>query len=191
MIKHTRGPLILGLLVSILALIIMLSYGIVSAKGLPDPSAGEIQRDAEYGIMPLFFKPNQGLFDERMKFTLQGKDKSIYFTAQGLTFIRTEQIGASPLPAPRTPIEIYSRKTGPLASQKYWGAKLEFVGANHNAPHESFEQAETVHPPPRSRPHADRVGLSWVDNLQVTKLAAGGENISGFYMTKNLKEIGI
>lgn len=142
--KHTRRLFIRGLLVSIFTLIVMLSYGIDPAKALIDSSAGKIQKGTGFGSMPLFFIPNQSQFDERLKYTVQGKDKSIFFTAQRLTIVFIEQDCVSPSTEPRTLREIYPQKPGSRASQKSWVIKLDFVGANHSALPGSLDQAETM-----------------------------------------------
>jgi len=63
-----------------------------------------------YGRLPLYFIENQGQLDERVAYYVQGRDKTLYFTRQGLTMALT----------------------GPAEGgipQRYV-VKLEFVGAN-------------------------------------------------------------
>jgi hypothetical protein len=43
--------------------------------------------DFQLGKAPLFFIPNRGQIDERVLFYVQGKDTTVYFTAEGLTFV--------------------------------------------------------------------------------------------------------
>src|SRR4030095_7340455 len=40
--------------------------------------------------MPLYFVENRGQLDSRVAFYLQGRDKSLYFTEQGVTFVLTD-----------------------------------------------------------------------------------------------------
>ena len=126
---------------------------------LTDPSTGKIQRDADYGGMSLFFIPNQGQFDHQVAYAVQGKDKSIYFTAQGLTFVLTEKTDRPSSPEPRMLREITPQKPGPQASPKRWVVKLDFVGARHNVLPESLEQAETVISYFKGKPKDWKTGL--------------------------------
>jgi len=50
---------------------------------LPSP---QVLVKADFGRIPLFFIPNMGQINEQVAFYVQGKDKAIYFTSEGLTF---------------------------------------------------------------------------------------------------------
>ena len=141
------------------ALMVMLSHETDSAMALTDLSTGKIQRDGDYGSMSLFFIPNQGQFDHQVAYVVQGKDKSIFFTAQGLTFVLTEKVGTPSSREPRMLREITPQKPGPQAPQKRWVVKLDFVGANHHVLPESLEQAETVVSYFKGRPKDWKTGL--------------------------------
>src|SRR3954469_22810724 len=54
----------------------------------PGHSAG-----ASLTTLPLYFIENQGQVDKRVAFYLQGRDKSVYFTRDGLTFVLTKDEG--------------------------------------------------------------------------------------------------
>ena len=61
-----------------------------------------------YGKLPLYFIENRGQIDGRVAYYIQGSDKTIYFTAEGLTFTLSRLDGesrkdglCSPLPAIR------------------------------------------------------------------------------------------
>jgi hypothetical protein len=74
---------------------------------LREARSGDLQRES--GLltqMPLYFIENQGQVDEPVAYYVQGQDKTLYFTPQGLTFVLDG--GESPP----------------------WVLKLEFVGAN-------------------------------------------------------------
>ncbi len=43
--------------------------------------------DLDYGKIPLYFIPNAGQVDGRVAYYVQGRDKTIYFTPGGLTFV--------------------------------------------------------------------------------------------------------
>lgn len=76
------------------------------------PSAGPdiIHSQADYGRMPIAFIPNRGQADARIDYYVQGKDTSIYFGREGLTFLLTK------IPAG--------------AAESRWIVKLDFVGAD-------------------------------------------------------------
>jgi hypothetical protein len=61
--------------------------------------------EATFAQLPLYFVENQGQLDEQVAYYVQGKDKTLYFTSQGLTFA----LGGS---------------------GERWILKLDFVGAN-------------------------------------------------------------
>ncbi len=50
--------------------------------------------------MPLYFIPNDGQMDEPVAFYVQGKDKTLYFTPEGITLVLTNQ-PCDPRPAIR------------------------------------------------------------------------------------------
>ena len=87
----------------------------------------------DFGKMPLYFVENQGQVNEQVAYYIQGSDKTIYFTPDGVTFALT---------APLTPAVSLQEKS--LDSQRlpadkqemqevqHWAVKLDFVGANPN-----------------------------------------------------------
>ncbi len=77
---------------------------LLPAVASADPAA------TDWGRMPLYFVQNQGQSDSAVSYYVQGQDKSVYFTPQGLTFALTEK-GAAP-----------------------WAVKLDFLGARAVAP---------------------------------------------------------
>ena len=63
-----------------------------SPQGIsPAHNDQNMKMDADYGKMPLYFIPNQGQMDARVAYYLQGKDKTIYFTSEGLTYVLSER----------------------------------------------------------------------------------------------------
>jgi hypothetical protein len=68
----------------------------------------------EFGRIPVFFIPNAGQRDDRVSFYVQGKDKSVYFTPDGVTFAL-----------------ISGLKPGDKNKDRSsWAVKMDFVGAN-------------------------------------------------------------
>jgi len=57
-----------------------------SGPGFPKANAG-LKTDLDFGRLPLFFIANQGQIDERVNYYIQGRDKTIYFSSDGLTMV--------------------------------------------------------------------------------------------------------
>ncbi|MCU0288589.1 MAG: hypothetical protein MUF15_19630 [Acidobacteria bacterium] len=49
------------------------------------PANVKVEKD--YGKMPLVFIPNKGQMDKQVYFYIQGKDKTVYFTPKGVTYV--------------------------------------------------------------------------------------------------------
>jgi hypothetical protein len=64
--------------------------------------------EATFAQVPLYFIENQGQVDEQVAYYVQGKDKTLYFTSEGVTFVLGGEDTAG------------------------WVLKLEFLGANRN-----------------------------------------------------------
>ncbi|MGA2533810.1 MAG: SBBP repeat-containing protein [Candidatus Aminicenantales bacterium] len=73
--------------------------------------------DPAFGRMPLYFIPNRGQLDGRAAYYIAGRDKSIYFGADGLTISLT-QFGP-----------VKRGQKGKTGQTKRWAVKLDFVGA--------------------------------------------------------------
>jgi hypothetical protein len=79
--------------------------------------------DADYGKIPLHFIPNEGQVDGPAAFYVQGKDKTIYFAPEGLTFV------------------LCGLRESTL---ERWVVKLDFVDANPEAIPASLEKSGAV-----------------------------------------------
>ena len=53
------------------------------------PSISKVQADLNFGRMPLYFIANEGQLDEQVAYYVQGKDKTLYFTPEGITIALT------------------------------------------------------------------------------------------------------
>ncbi len=96
--------------------------------------------------LPLYFIENRGQVDERVAYYLQGRDKSVYFTCGGLTFVLSETENASP-EVGRYPASLdrcRETRTSPGNTRPRWGLKLDFVGANPNVAPIGREPADAV-----------------------------------------------
>lgn len=88
------------------------------------------------GQLPLYFVENDGQLDSRVDFYIQGSDKTIYFSPDGVTFALTN---VEPRQSDDKHLEYDSHTVTPdiqnptpdLRSQR-WAVKLDFVGANPN-----------------------------------------------------------
>jgi hypothetical protein len=74
-----------------------------------------VSAETGWGKMPLYFIPNQDQVDARVAYQVQGRDKTLYFTPEGVTF------------ALYLPEEEESQSEAPTSR---WIVKLDFVGAN-------------------------------------------------------------
>jgi hypothetical protein len=110
------------------------------AKGFLPRVTGGIQARPDFGKMPVSLIPNRGQLAEQIDFYIQGKDKTIYFGSEGLTFILTKAVGkrtsdliadairgGSLRPDGTSPADALtgSRPGG----DPRWVVKLDFVGA--------------------------------------------------------------
>ncbi|MCJ7563605.1 MAG: hypothetical protein MUP52_03320, partial [Candidatus Aminicenantes bacterium] len=65
----------------------------VTGQILHSPSASSarvLQAQPDFSNMPVSLIPNQGQLDDRVDYYIQGKDKTIYFGAEGVTFALTK-----------------------------------------------------------------------------------------------------
>jgi len=92
------------------------------------PTSQELKVRTDFGRMPLYFIPNEGQVDNQVDFYVKGKDKSIYFTSQGVTFVL-----ARPESSNTEADDYYSIKKFPSnmnQTSQRWVVKLDFVGAS-------------------------------------------------------------
>ena len=68
----------------------------------------------QFGKLPLYFIENQGQLDQRVGYYLHGKDKSVYFTSDGVVFALTEEEKREPksLPSGVVPVAGVARRMG-------------------------------------------------------------------------------
>ena len=76
------------------------SYPHANKGRIPEKTAVKIDND--YGKMPLFFIPNHGQMDKKVYYYVQGKDKTVYFTSEGITYSLISQSESSK-PGPGSP----------------------------------------------------------------------------------------
>jgi Beta-propeller repeat len=95
--------------------------------------------------MPLYFVENRGQLDSRVAFYLQGRDKSLYFTERGITFVLTD------IPDHETVSKGGLEKASfphagdeTVKSDGRWVVKLDFVGSNPKAKIAAEEKTPAV-----------------------------------------------
>jgi hypothetical protein len=74
--------------------------------------------------LPLYFIENKGQLDQRVAYYVQGKDKTLYFTQEGITYVLTEQ-GNN-----RLSIRKASLEESIAPDRRSWVVKLDFVGGS-------------------------------------------------------------
>ncbi len=84
------------------------------------PAGGPVGVRPDFGRMPVSFIPNRGQLDERVAYYIQGKNRAIYFGAEGVTFDLAGAEGSR------------------------WAVKLGFLGANRDVKPVGTEETGTV-----------------------------------------------
>ena len=89
------------------SLVLVAAAGALMLSHTPAPvTRARALSDQDFSRLPLYFIENRGQLDRRVDFYLRGRDRTVHFTGQGLTF--------------RLPSD----------SARRWALKLDFVGAN-------------------------------------------------------------
>ncbi len=85
-----------------------------------------------YGQMPLLFVQNQGQWADQVAYAVQGSDKTLYFTPEGVTFVLSAWDNVEALEESAS-IQIDHRvqSSKPVRSQRH-AVKFDFLGANPN-----------------------------------------------------------
>jgi hypothetical protein len=101
-----------------------------SADGEQEPSPA-----TSWWRLPLLFIENQGQIDDQVAYYIQGKDKSLYFTPEGVTFVLSG------------------------ADSTRWVLKLDFVGADPEVRPVGLDETDAVISYFRGRPEEWKTGL--------------------------------
>jgi hypothetical protein len=132
-----------------------------SVTGAPQGLPG-LRANTDFGKMPLYFIPNDGQTDKQVIYYVQGKDKTLYFTPEGVTFALTA--AAQP-------------------GSERWVVKLDFVDANENVkPVGKAETGATISYF-RGRPEDWRTGISTYSRIVYHTLWRGIDLV--YYGTVN------
>jgi hypothetical protein len=93
----------------------------------PSFPASSLAARTDFGRAPLYFIPNRGQADEVVDYYIQGQDKSIYFTSEGMTLVLSSpgraESGARSATKSRQGV-------GAAECQQRYVVKLDFIGAN-------------------------------------------------------------
>jgi hypothetical protein len=102
----------------------------LSGQGPGSEVATKARVEAALGKLPLYFIENQGQADPRVSYYVQGRDTSVYFSSNGVTFALTggsvhtrRQAVSDGFAAPRA-------RADEKATGRRWAVRQEFVGAD-------------------------------------------------------------
>jgi hypothetical protein len=85
--------------------------------------------------LPLYFIENRGQVDTRVAYYVQGRDTSLFFTAEGVTFVLNKQQRPDPLSRKKDELlrpAALRVEPQPSEEAQQWVLRLDFVGANPN-----------------------------------------------------------
>lgn len=141
-----------------------------------------------FGKLPLYFVENRGQVDERVAYYIQGSDKTIYFTPEGVTFALTRPASNDSIPNhksilsnPSVRDDAHDRLTAPSYSR--WAVKLDFVGANPNARPIGQDKTEAVISYFKGQPDDWHTGMRTYNRLVYADLWPGIDLV--YYGTVN------
>jgi len=140
--RKTMWILGVGMAALILAGVTSRTQNVRPETAAPPSGPAAVKANIEYGRMPLYFIANQGQMDERVSFYVQGKDKSLYFTEGGVTFVLSKQ------EPDQTAGKAEEKRERPLREEtrqvERHVVKLDFVGANTDVRPSGEEKTEAV-----------------------------------------------
>jgi hypothetical protein len=145
--------------------------------------------DADFGRMPVYFIPNQGQMDKRVAYYVQGKDKAIYFTDEGIILVLMkpdEEKGVSSLGArPDEPDRGLQGRTlkGETGGAERWAVKLDFVDANRHVRPVGEAKTGAVVSYFKGKPEEWRTGLPTYSQIAYRNLWPGIDLV--YYGTVN------
>ena len=131
-----------------------------------------------FGKIPLFFIPNKGQLDSAVSYYVQGKDQTLYFTADGIIFALTKQAEEnedSKKIGPKRP----SRRIGkPRLKEKRsdlerWAVRLDFIGASGKIKPEAKDETGATVSYFKGKPAEWKTGLPTYSRLVYNNLWPG------------------
>jgi hypothetical protein len=112
--------------------------------------------EAAFTQLPLYFVENQGQLDEQVAYYLQGKDKTLYFTPEGLTFALSG-----------------SAHEDTAGGVQRWILKLDFVGANRDVQPVGVSETGALISYFKGRPEQWKTGLKTYSSIVYRDLWPG------------------
>lgn len=128
--------LFLSLLLALLAIGPQALCAESSAELEPVPQSEKVTAAAPSQVhvtlaqFPLYFVENRGQVDPQVSYYIQGSDKTVYFTPQGLTYLVAGPTRSQPDDRPPRAVDLREAARGDAAGEKHWAFRLEFVGAD-------------------------------------------------------------
>ncbi|PYV22107.1 MAG: hypothetical protein DMG27_18990, partial [Acidobacteria bacterium] len=129
-------------------LLVSLAVGAGCLHGRPlpprdSPAPSEARVAQVFGRLPLYFIENHGQADARVAYYVQGRETSLYFTPEGVTFALTKK-----RPEGKTRPVAFRPEGGSAAEDgggpERWAVKLEFIGAKPGVAPEGRDQTAAV-----------------------------------------------
>ena len=92
----------------------------------------KVKLQADFGKLPLYFVENGGQMDPRVDYYVKGRDKTLYFTAEGMTVVMTQPAegGSRPRRGIRRAAYVPQTPEPTEGRLQRWAVRLRFVGAN-------------------------------------------------------------
>ena len=133
----------------------------------PYSSLDRRRSSASFGRLPLYFIENRGQLDPRVAYYIRGADKTIYFTAGGVTYVLEDLHSPQLKPARVTTArfhfgphaELGAARRSQFSTSGRWAVKLDFVGANPHTQLSGREPTEAVISHFRGSRNRSRTGL--------------------------------
>jgi len=156
------------------------------AECMAPKAAPALKVNTDFGKIPLQFIPNKGQMNEQVAFYIQGRDKTIFFTEEGLTFLLNgPQKPNSGSPDQRNPADGAIREDAPLEKglTDRWVVKLDFLGANEDVEPVGLETSGAVFSYFTGEPDEWKAGLAAFSKIIYPDLWPGIDLV--FYGTFN------
>jgi hypothetical protein len=124
--------------------------------------------------MPLYFIENRGQLDPIVAYYVQGRDTTLYFTAEGMTLVQTDQRPGENGSKGRLEKASFGRDVIPTPEAgSRWVVKLDFVGANPNPRIEAKDPTPAVVSYFKGRKEEWKAGLSTYGSIVYSDLWPG------------------
>ena len=146
------------------------------AAGIIDGSVASAKTPANvlaFGKMPVYFIPNQGQMEGSVDFYIQGNDKTVFFTPDGVTFalsygpkpIKTSEDSSTIGPPSISKIakagpESAALEKAQAMNSKRWTTKMDFIGARKDSKAEGLDKTGAVISYFKGKPEDWQAGLS-------------------------------